>query len=124
MRPSQASSERTGEHASCSVVRVLEGHGVAYVIRAPRHQRDSNDTNSQGLTYHLTTKHLQLHPQEKMSTTPSLPKFIVWAPDYSDEGAFQRRMAKLVSQGVMRLGGGFMTPESVDAAAADKKFIG
>ncbi|KAG2072271.1 hypothetical protein BDR04DRAFT_1051713 [Suillus decipiens] len=69
-----------------------------------------------------------------MSTTPSLPKFIVWAPDYTDEGAFQRRMAvrpahienvkKLVSQGVMRLGGGFMTPESVDAAAADKKLIG
>ncbi|KAG2033501.1 hypothetical protein BDR03DRAFT_935625 [Suillus americanus] len=69
-----------------------------------------------------------------MSSTPSLPKFIVWAPDYTDEGALQRRLAvrpthlenikKLVSQGTLRLGGGFMTPESVDAAAADKKFLG
>ncbi|KAG1777054.1 hypothetical protein EV702DRAFT_1179663 [Suillus placidus] len=69
-----------------------------------------------------------------MSSTPSLPKFIVWAPDYADEGALQRRLAvrpahlenikKLISQGILRLGGGFMTPESVNAAAADKKFLG
>ncbi|KAG1765822.1 hypothetical protein EDD22DRAFT_774739 [Suillus occidentalis] len=69
-----------------------------------------------------------------MSSTPSLSKFVVWAPDYADEGALQRRLAvrpahlenikKLVSQGILRLGGGFMTPESVNAAAGDKKFLG
>ncbi|KAG0702981.1 hypothetical protein DFH29DRAFT_770693, partial [Suillus ampliporus] len=61
-------------------------------------------------------------------------KFVVWAPDYTDDGALQRRMAvrpshlenikKLVGQGTLRLGGGYMTAESVNAAAADKKFVG
>ena len=27
------------------------------------------------------------------STAPSLPKFVVWAPDYTDDGALQRRLA-------------------------------
>ncbi|KAG1745495.1 uncharacterized protein EDB91DRAFT_1050022 [Suillus paluster] len=65
-----------------------------------------------------------------MSSTQSLPKFFVWAPDYTDDGALQRRMAvrpphlenikTLAGQGTLR----YMTPESVDAAAADKKFVG
>jgi len=72
--------------------------------------------------------------KRKMSSTPSLPKFVVWAPDYTDEGALGRRLAvrpahlenikKQISQGVLRVGGAFMTPESVDAAAADRKFRG
>jgi hypothetical protein len=50
--------------------------------------------------------------KRRMSSTPTLPKFIVWAPDYADEGALQRRLAvrpthlenikKLVSQGTLR----------------------
>lgn len=50
--------------------------------------------------------------KRNMSSTPSLSKFIVWAPDYADDGALQRRLAvrpahlenvkKLVSQGILR----------------------
>ncbi|KAG2052425.1 hypothetical protein BDR06DRAFT_1056962 [Suillus hirtellus] len=29
----------------------------------------------------------------RMSSTPSLPKFVIWAPDYTDEGALERRLA-------------------------------
>ncbi|KAG1727598.1 hypothetical protein EDB19DRAFT_1942805 [Suillus lakei] len=69
-----------------------------------------------------------------MSSQPDLPKFVVWAPDYTNEGVLQRRLAlrpshrenvkKLISQGILRLGGGCMTPESIHAAAEDKKFVG
>ncbi|KAG2153631.1 uncharacterized protein EDB93DRAFT_1133837 [Suillus bovinus] len=72
--------------------------------------------------------------KRNMSSTPSLPKFVVWAPDYTDEGALQRRLAvrpahlenikNQINRGVLRVGGAFMTPESVDAAAADRKFRG
>ncbi|KAJ8596358.1 hypothetical protein M405DRAFT_871407 [Rhizopogon salebrosus TDB-379] len=68
------------------------------------------------------------------SSTPSLPKFIVWAPDYTDDGALQRRLAvrpshlenvkTLINQGIIRIGGAFMTPESVDPAVIDKTFVG
>ncbi|KAG1904379.1 uncharacterized protein F5891DRAFT_42829 [Suillus fuscotomentosus] len=69
-----------------------------------------------------------------MSSTPSLLNFVVWAPDYTDEGALERRLAvrpahlenakKLINQGILRVGGGLLTPESVNAAAADIKFVG
>ncbi|KAG2125956.1 hypothetical protein DEU56DRAFT_960936 [Suillus clintonianus] len=69
-----------------------------------------------------------------MSSPPDLPKFVVWAPDYTDEGVLQRRQAlrpshrekalKLISQGILRVAGGCTTLESIHATAEDKKFVG
>ncbi|OJA10531.1 hypothetical protein AZE42_01692 [Rhizopogon vesiculosus] len=68
------------------------------------------------------------------SSMPSLPRFVVWAPDYTDDGALQRRLAvrpshleniqALTRQGILRIGGAFMTPESIDPAVTDKAFVG
>jgi len=61
-------------------------------------------------------------------------KFLVYAPDETDEGAFARRMkvrpqhlarmAKLKESGRAMIGSAFMTPESVGAEFADQRFIG
>ncbi|KIM53666.1 hypothetical protein SCLCIDRAFT_1222642 [Scleroderma citrinum Foug A] len=63
-----------------------------------------------------------------------LPKFVLWAPDYADDGALARRMAvrpvhlenanRLIQQGILRVAGGVMTAESIVAAPSDKKFVG
>ncbi|KAJ7851855.1 hypothetical protein B0H14DRAFT_2761206, partial [Mycena olivaceomarginata] len=56
----------------------------------------------------------------------------VYAPDKTDEGAFERRLsvrpkhlenaAKAVSEGLIRVGGALLTPESL--TGGDKKLIG
>lgn len=89
------------------------------------------------------------------ASVPRSHTYLVWAPDYADDGALARRMTvrprhfitanKLIKQGILseqrRLGrveyaassltrsfievaGGLITPESQDAAPADKKFVG
>ncbi|KAJ8596360.1 hypothetical protein M405DRAFT_805494 [Rhizopogon salebrosus TDB-379] len=60
--------------------------------------------------------------------------YMVWAPDYTDEGALGRRMAirpkhfvgvnKVIKQGVLKAAGGLLTPESEDADPQDRKFVG
>ncbi|KAF9222597.1 hypothetical protein BS17DRAFT_783105 [Gyrodon lividus] len=60
--------------------------------------------------------------------------YMVWAPDYVDEEALARRMAvrpkhfvtanKLIKQGILKLAGGLVTPESQDATPEDRKFVG
>ncbi|KAL0956198.1 hypothetical protein HGRIS_002355 [Hohenbuehelia grisea] len=65
---------------------------------------------------------------------PTLQKFFVYAPDYTDEGTFQRRMsvrpkhlekiAELKNAGKIRVGGVLLSPESVETADAEKKIIG
>ncbi|KAI9572119.1 hypothetical protein HD554DRAFT_2015349 [Boletus coccyginus] len=60
--------------------------------------------------------------------------YLVWAPDCTDGGALARRMAvrpkhfitanKQIKQGILKVAGGLITPESQDAALADKKFVG
>ncbi|KAJ7319108.1 hypothetical protein DFH08DRAFT_754595 [Mycena albidolilacea] len=65
-------------------------------------------------------------------SAPTLHKFLVYAPDKTDEGAFARRLsvrakhlenaAKAVSEGLIRVGGGLLTPESL--TGGDKKLIG
>ncbi|KAK7059702.1 YCII domain-containing protein [Favolaschia claudopus] len=65
-------------------------------------------------------------------SSDTLHKFIVYAPDKTDEGAFERRLsvrpkhlenaAKLTSEKVILLGGAMLTPESL--TGADKKMIG
>ncbi|KAF7348546.1 YCII domain-containing protein [Mycena venus] len=67
-----------------------------------------------------------------MSSPPALPRFLVYAPDKTDEGAFERRLsvrskhlenaAKAISDGVIRVGGALLTPESL--TGAEKKMIG
>ncbi|KZP08437.1 hypothetical protein FIBSPDRAFT_761378 [Athelia psychrophila] len=59
-------------------------------------------------------------------------KFIVFAPDKSDEGCFQRRLsvrpthlansAKMHETGVLKIGGAILTAESI--TGADKKMVG
>ncbi|OCH93470.1 hypothetical protein OBBRIDRAFT_790176 [Obba rivulosa] len=65
-----------------------------------------------------------------MSTTH---KFLVYAPDYTDAEAFQRRLSvrpkhiegaqKLVADGVIKVGGAMLSPESIQPGA-EKKMIG
>ncbi|KAI6044673.1 hypothetical protein EDC04DRAFT_2561208 [Pisolithus marmoratus] len=59
--------------------------------------------------------------------------YIVWAPDYTDEGALARRMAvrqkhfvtanKLIEQGILKVAGGLVTPETKDTTG-NRKFVG
>ncbi|KAJ7731099.1 hypothetical protein DFH07DRAFT_755863 [Mycena maculata] len=63
------------------------------------------------------------------SAAAGLPKFVVYAPDKTDSGAFERRLsvrathlenaAKAITAGVIRVGGALLTPESL--TGADKK---
>ncbi|KAJ7512466.1 hypothetical protein B0H11DRAFT_1844252 [Mycena galericulata] len=67
-----------------------------------------------------------------MSAASGLPRFFVYAPDKTDEGAFERRLsvrpkhlenaAKRINDGVIRMGGAVLTPESL--TGADKKLVG
>ncbi|KAG1716100.1 hypothetical protein ID866_1072 [Astraeus odoratus] len=68
------------------------------------------------------------------STIHRQQTYLVWAPDYTDDGALARRMAvrekhfvtanKLIKQGILKVAGGLITPETQDAAPADRKFVG
>ncbi|KAN0090940.1 hypothetical protein V8E55_004506 [Tylopilus felleus] len=68
------------------------------------------------------------------ASVPRSHTYLVWAPDYADDGALARRMTvrprhfitanKLIKQGILKVAGGLITPESQDAAPADKKFVG
>ncbi|KAF9244984.1 hypothetical protein BU15DRAFT_41479 [Melanogaster broomeanus] len=68
------------------------------------------------------------------STVRRSHPYVVWAPDYTDEGALARRMAvrpkhfvtanKLIKQGILKVAGGLMTPESQHAAPEDRKLVG
>ncbi|KAG0702982.1 hypothetical protein DFH29DRAFT_804155 [Suillus ampliporus] len=61
-------------------------------------------------------------------------QYMVWAPDYTDGGTLARRMAvrpkhmlganKLIKQGVIKVAGGLLTPESQDAESQDRKIVG
>ncbi|KAJ7484410.1 hypothetical protein FB451DRAFT_1232436 [Mycena latifolia] len=66
------------------------------------------------------------------SAAPGLPRFFVYAPDKTDPGTFERRLsvrpkhlenaAKAINEGVIRVGGALLTPESL--TGADKKMVG
>jgi len=67
-----------------------------------------------------------------MSSEPALSKFLVYAPDKTDQGAFERRQsvrpkhlenaAQGISDGLIRMGGALLTPESL--TGGEKKTIG
>lgn len=72
-----------------------------------------------------------------MATTPSsnLQLFIIWAPDYTDDGAFSRRMDVRAQHLVVaeesrkkgyitNIAGAFLTPESIATPDAPKKMLG
>ncbi|EGN99624.1 hypothetical protein SERLA73DRAFT_53440 [Serpula lacrymans var. lacrymans S7.3] len=75
-----------------------------------------------------------------MSTTSDSPsgsktyKFMVWAPDYTDQEALSRRLSvrsrhlegarNLIGQGIIKVAGGLLTPESLEAEAANQKLVG
>ncbi|KAJ7253711.1 hypothetical protein B0H12DRAFT_1017457 [Mycena haematopus] len=62
----------------------------------------------------------------------SLHKFLVYAPDKTDEGAVERRLsarpthlenaAKAISAGLIRVGGAVLTPESI--TGGERKMVG
>ncbi|KAJ7154749.1 hypothetical protein C8R46DRAFT_443053 [Mycena filopes] len=66
-----------------------------------------------------------------MSSAPTLHKFIVYAPDKTDEGAFERRLsvrarhlekaAKVLAEHIL-VGGAMLTPESI--TGGDRKMTG
>ena len=136
--------------------------------------RAENLTHPRGTAYHLTAimvfrastsvprsllsvyRFRSAHVQPLRRFCASVPRshtYLVFAPDYSDDGALARRMAvrprhmiranEHIKQGVLsglsinadgvrslltrsfvEVAGGITTPESQDAATADKKFIG
>ncbi|KAJ7165876.1 hypothetical protein C8R46DRAFT_291402 [Mycena filopes] len=67
-----------------------------------------------------------------MSSAPTLHKFLVYAPDKTDQGAFERRLsvrakhfedaAKLLAAGHVLVGGAMLTPESI--TGGDRKMTG
>ncbi|KAH8103560.1 hypothetical protein BXZ70DRAFT_739117 [Cristinia sonorae] len=67
-----------------------------------------------------------------MSTAPAKHQFIVWAPDYTDPEAFDRRLAvraahlqnafELIKNGVIKTGGAMMSPDTY--LTENKKFVG
>jgi len=70
-----------------------------------------------------------------LSTTPSnRHMFLVYAPDKTDEGAFERRLSvrpkhlvrstKMFENGFIRLAGAILTPESVETSSSERKMIG
>lgn len=58
----------------------------------------------------------------------------MWAPDNTDEGALARRTAvrqkhfvtanKLIKQGILKVAGGLLTPDTQDAAPGNRRFVG
>ncbi|KAI9069350.1 hypothetical protein FKP32DRAFT_1559905 [Trametes sanguinea] len=71
-----------------------------------------------------------------LSSTAQPPrhKFVVFAPDMTDDGAFQRRLSvreqhlndarRNASTGVIKLAGAMLTPESIESPTAEKKMVG
>ncbi|KAI0359258.1 hypothetical protein OH77DRAFT_1517799 [Trametes cingulata] len=69
-----------------------------------------------------------------MSAAPHRHKFVVYAPDMTDEGAFQRRLSvrqahlqrakEEIDRGIIKLAGAMLTPESIESPAAEKKMVG
>ncbi|KIJ18955.1 hypothetical protein PAXINDRAFT_128187 [Paxillus involutus ATCC 200175] len=85
---------------------------------------------SRSITHRFGAQQLQCFSSSVRTSHP----YIVWAPDCTDEGALARRLAvrpkhivtanKLIKQGILKVAGGLVTPESQDATAQDRKFVG
>ncbi|KII92013.1 hypothetical protein PLICRDRAFT_122356 [Plicaturopsis crispa FD-325 SS-3] len=70
------------------------------------------------------------------STSAPAPRhrFVIYAPDATDEGAYARRMEvrekhlalarRLSGEGFIKLGGAMLTPESIESPTAERKIIG
>jgi len=68
------------------------------------------------------------------SDSPKKYQFMVYAPDLTDEGAFQRRLSarekhlegvkELRASGTIKFGGALLSPESIVTADAPKKMVG
>ncbi|KAJ7098289.1 hypothetical protein C8R44DRAFT_357732 [Mycena epipterygia] len=66
------------------------------------------------------------------AAAPALPRFCVYAPDKTDPGAFERRQsvrskhfenaAKAINEGLIRVGGALLTPESL--TGGEKQMVG
>ncbi|KAI0753470.1 hypothetical protein C8Q80DRAFT_1152361 [Daedaleopsis nitida] len=81
------------------------------------------------------TKRLSLpRMMSAAASSPARHKFIVYAPDMTDDGAFQRRLNVRsshldkarghVAEGTIKLAGAMLTPESIASPAAEKKMVG
>ncbi|KAF7975068.1 hypothetical protein HWV62_16140 [Athelia sp. TMB] len=65
---------------------------------------------------------------------PASHYFVVWAPDRTEEGVFEKRLAvrshhlenmvDLIGKGVVKVGGVTLTPESIESAASAMKMTG
>ncbi|KAI6157407.1 hypothetical protein BKA82DRAFT_1000598 [Pisolithus tinctorius] len=79
------------------------------------------------MTYPVGRRHFTASAQRQQT-------YIVWAPDNTDEGALARRMAvrqkhfvaanKLIKQGILKVAGGLLTPDTQDAAPGNRRFVG
>jgi len=69
-----------------------------------------------------------------MSTISSSHKFILYAPDKTDDATFALRMSvrpahaaaanEMISKGVIKVAGAMLTPSSVESGTAEQKMIG
>ncbi|KIM79011.1 hypothetical protein PILCRDRAFT_823877 [Piloderma croceum F 1598] len=65
---------------------------------------------------------------------PTLHNFILYAPDRTEEGTFEKRLtvrskhleniSALIGKGVVKVGGVMLTPESIEAATSSPKMTG
>ncbi|KIK91153.1 hypothetical protein PAXRUDRAFT_831082 [Paxillus rubicundulus Ve08.2h10] len=87
-------------------------------------------TTSRSIAHRFGVQQLQCFSSSARTSHP----YIVWAPDCTDEGALARRLAvrpkhvvtanKLIKQGILKVAGGLLTPESQAATPQDRKFVG
>ncbi|KAG5646824.1 hypothetical protein DXG03_002201 [Asterophora parasitica] len=69
-----------------------------------------------------------------MSTAVTPQRFMVYAPDKTEEGTFEKRLSVRqthldevkgkISGGFIRVGGVLLTPESIETPTSDKKMVG
>jgi hypothetical protein len=67
-------------------------------------------------------------------TAPTLHHFLVYAPDKTEEGTFEKRLTVrskhlenvgvLIGNGVIKVGGVILTPESIESATSTPKMTG
>ncbi|RDB25246.1 hypothetical protein Hypma_008016 [Hypsizygus marmoreus] len=97
--------------AATSIFRSLSSHG------------------NENLPYHSIHSNFR-----RMSTATSQPRFMVYAPDKTEEGTFERRLSvrpthletakDRIENGFIRVGGVLLTPESIATPTSDKKMVG
>jgi len=116
-----------------SEMRTFLSQSRALFIHSNNHSRPKYVHNRPWEPYRWATRWRDLNAMATSATTQALHTFVIWAPDYTDEEAFSRRLAvreqhlvNLKARGsyVTKIAGPFLTPESIATPDAPKKLVG